>query len=141
VFFRDVARANAAISFGGAYLAAPNIGLQGSHGATAVPLLAMLLAWGRSGIAARVEHCVEMAEELADFVESESRLVLFARPRTGIAVWRPDGTAAFERIHGQLPPGIVSTVTIAGERWFRMVAADPQADVETIIERLRQSVV
>jgi L-2,4-diaminobutyrate decarboxylase len=140
VFFRDVARADAAISFGGAYLAAPNVGLFGSHGATAVPLLATLLAWGRSGIAARVEHCVKMADELADFVKSDSRLRLFANPQAGIIGWRPHDAARFDGIHERLPPGAVSTVTIAGERWFRMVAANPLADVKTITERLRQSV-
>jgi L-2,4-diaminobutyrate decarboxylase len=49
VLFRDTAAAHAAISFGGAYLAVPNVGVLGSHGATEVPLLATLLAWGRAG--------------------------------------------------------------------------------------------
>src|SRR5713101_3216767 len=46
VLFRDVARANDAISFGGSYLAVANVGVLGSHGAVAVPLLGTLLAWG-----------------------------------------------------------------------------------------------
>ena len=46
ILFRDSAAAHAAVSFNGAYLAAPNVGLQGSRGASAVPLLASLLAWG-----------------------------------------------------------------------------------------------
>jgi len=49
VLFRDVASAHAAVSFGGAYLATPNIGVLGSHGAAATPLLATLLACGGTG--------------------------------------------------------------------------------------------
>jgi len=30
----------------------------------ALPLLTMLLAWGRSGIARRIERCMQLAEEL-----------------------------------------------------------------------------
>ena len=44
VLFHDAEEAHGAISFGGAYLAAPNVGLLSSHGAVAVPLLATLLA-------------------------------------------------------------------------------------------------
>jgi len=78
VLFRDVPTAHAAISFGGAYLAVPNVGVLGSHGATAVPLLATLLAWGRRGLAARIEHCMRLAQQLARSPES-----------AGSAVWRP----------------------------------------------------
>ncbi len=50
VLFRDVASAHAAVSFGGgAYLATPNIGVLGSHGAAATLLLATLLACGGTG--------------------------------------------------------------------------------------------
>ena len=50
VLFRDVASAHAAVSFGGAYLATPNIGVLGSHGAAATLLLATLLACGGTGL-------------------------------------------------------------------------------------------
>ena len=86
ILFRDTATAHAAVSFGGAYLTVPNVGVLGSHGAAAVPLLATLLAWGRTGIAARIERCVSLADRVADFVDSESRLRLLAAPRTGIVV-------------------------------------------------------
>ena len=56
IFFRDPARANAAISLRGDYLAVPNIGVLGSQGAMAVPLLGTLMAWGRRGVAERVER-------------------------------------------------------------------------------------
>ena len=46
VLFKDTGKAHAAVSFGGAYLATPNVGVLGSHGATATTLLATLLACG-----------------------------------------------------------------------------------------------
>src|SRR5690606_13142180 len=98
VLFRDNAKASAAISFGGAYLGVPNVGVLGSHGATAVPLLATLLAWGRSGLAARIERCVELAGHFAQFVRDDARLELLAPPKTAIVAWRPRDTTAFERI-------------------------------------------
>lgn len=140
VLFRDTATAHAAISFGGAYLAVPNVGVLGSHGATAVPLLATLLAWGREGLAARIEHCVRLAEQLAEFVEGDSRLVLLAAPQTGIVVWRPGDSATFDGVSRNLPIGAASTTTIAGERWFRSVAANPNADIKLLISGLRKAI-
>ena len=140
VLFRDTARAHAGISFGGAYLAAANVGVLGSHGATAVPLLATLLAWGRSGVAARIEQCMRVAERLAAFVDSDARLVLRGAPRTGIVVWRPRDTSTFGWLAERLPRGAASTTMIAGEPWFRMVAANPNADVELLIDALRAAV-
>lgn len=46
VLFADAEPVHAALSFGGGYLAAPNIGLLGSHANTALPLAVTLLAWG-----------------------------------------------------------------------------------------------
>ena len=62
IFFRDNGAAESAISFGGAYLAVPNVGVLGSHGAVAVPLLATLMAWGRSGLEARIDRTMGIAE-------------------------------------------------------------------------------
>ncbi len=50
VLFREPAAAHDALTFGGSYLAALNVGLLGSHGDTALPLAATLLAWGRQGL-------------------------------------------------------------------------------------------
>ena len=89
MFFKDVKRANEAISLGGAYLAAPNIGVLGSHGAMAIPLLATLMAWGREGLAARIERCIQVAEKIADYVSHDDRLELLAPPLSGVLNWRP----------------------------------------------------
>ncbi len=129
VLFRDVQTAHAALSFGGAYLAVPNIGLLGSHGAAAAPLLATLLAWGRAGMAARIERCVALGDQLACFIAADQRLELLCEPETAIVVWRPREAARMEPLRARLPEGGVSLTTIGGERWLRNVAANPNADV------------
>ena len=139
VLFRDTEKAHAAVSFGGAYLAAPNVGILGSHGATAGPLLATLLAWGREGIGERIEHCMALSGRLKDFVLADSRLMLYAEPQTGIVVWRPKDKDTFERILQSLPVGSTSTTTITGERWFRNVAANPNADIEMLIVEIQRA--
>jgi len=140
VLFRDNAKASAAISFGGAYLAVPNVGVLGSHGATAVPLLATLLAWGRTGLAARIEHCVDIADEFAEFVRHDPRLLLLTAPQSGIVVWRPRDTKTFDKVLQALPSGSTSTTTLDGERWFRNVAANPNADIQLLVGEMRKAI-
>jgi hypothetical protein len=62
---------------------------------------------------------------------------LLAPPLTGMVVWRIRDNAASARMHGLLPAGSVSTTMIAGERWFRCVAANPSADLALITEAIR----
>lgn len=137
VFFKDTDKAHAAVSFGGAYLATPNVGVLGSHGAAATALLATLLAWGREGVAQRIEHCVDLARCLRDFVATDERLELYAEPQTGIVVWRPKDENLFDQVLQQLPVGSTSTTSIAGVKWLRNVAANPGADIELLIATLR----
>ncbi len=137
VLFKDTEKAHAAVSFGGAYLATPNVGVLGSHGAVASALLATLLAWGREGVAQRIEHCMDLARCLRDFVATDERLELYAEPQTGIVVWRPQGENLFDQVMQQLPVGSTSTTTIAGVRWFRNVAANPGADIDRLIATIQ----
>ena len=137
VFFKDVEKAHAAVSFGGAYLATPNVGVLGSHGATATALLATLLAWGREGVAQRIEHCMDLARRLREFVASDERLELYAEPQTGIVVWRPKDENMFAQLLQQLPVGSTSTTSIAGVKWFRNVAANPNADMDMLMATIQ----
>ena len=138
VLFRDVASAHAAVSFGGAYLATPNIGVLGSHGAAATPLLATLLAWGGTGVASRIDRCMEMAERLAEFVAQDADLELLARPETGVVNWRPRVVERMDESYGRLPEGSTSRRTvIAEEPWLRNVAANPNFEVEAFLVQLR----
>jgi L-2,4-diaminobutyrate decarboxylase len=137
VLFKDTEKAHAAVSFGGAYLATPNVGVLGSHGATATALLATLLAWGRQGVAQRIEHCMDLARGLRDFVTSDERLELYAEPQTGIVVWRPKSENSFDQMQKQLPVGSTSTTSIARGKWFRNVAANPSADIDLLISTIQ----
>jgi L-2,4-diaminobutyrate decarboxylase len=137
VLFKDTEKAHAALSFGGAYLATPNVGVLGSHGATATALLATLLAWGRQGVAQRIEHCMDLARCLKVYVATDERLALFAEPQTGIVVWRPKDDYFFDKLQQQLPIGSTSTTSIAGRKWFRNVAANPSADIDLLIASIQ----
>lgn len=131
VMFRDPEAANAVISFGDGYLAKPNVGVQGSRSAAAIPLLATLLAWGREGLARRLDHLMNVANQLADAIEARRRFELWNRPQTGITVFRPVDrrTAAFVRA---APVGMLSTCELDGETWARSVAANPSVDVNLV---------
>jgi L-2,4-diaminobutyrate decarboxylase len=138
VLFRDAVKATEAISFGGAYLTEPNVGLLGSHGATAIPLLAMLMSWGREGVAQRIERCMALADELAEFIRGDKRLELFTQPTTGLVVWRATESKSTECLLQQLPAGMISTVTIGQHQWLRNTAANPNADIPLMIEKIRK---
>jgi L-2,4-diaminobutyrate decarboxylase len=132
VLFRDTETAHRTLSFGGAYLAAPNIGVQGSHGAAGTLLLATLLAWGREGMAARIELCMENARRLQDVIVSQPGLEAFPDGGTGVTVFRPRSQDV-EAFRASLPQGLSSSATINAETWVRCVSANPNANVELII--------
>ena len=136
VLFRDVATAHAALSYQADYLAQPNVGLLGSHGATAVPLLMTLLTWGRQGLADRIERCLSLGEALAEQVHRAPDLELWRQPTTGIVVWRVRGRDALE-ISRRLKDVHVGTVSIAGSNWLRSAIANPMADPSTVISAVR----
>jgi glutamate/tyrosine decarboxylase-like PLP-dependent enzyme len=135
VMFRNLDVAHAAVSSSGGYLAKPNIGVQGSRAAAAIPLLATLLAWGRKGIVQRLDHLMEIADLLADAIEANGRLELWNRPQTAINVFRPvdSTTAAFVRA---APAGMLSTCVLNGETWARSVAANPLVDVNLVVQNI-----
>ncbi|MBX9727874.1 MAG: hypothetical protein K2X31_03100 [Sphingopyxis sp.] len=137
VLFRDAARAHDAISFGGAYLAVPNVGVLGSHGATAVPLLATLLAWGRQGTATRIDALMAAASELASLILSHDQLELLAMPQTGVVVWRPKRTGLTEPLFAAMPPGSCSLTNLGGERWLRNVAANPNFELDAFATAMK----
>jgi L-2,4-diaminobutyrate decarboxylase len=103
----------------------------------AIPLLATLLAWGREGLAARIEKCVHVAERIAEYVSQDDRLELLTLPVTGVVNWRPKDTQFFDAWYQSLPQGMVSTTTIHGEKWFRNVIANPMANALAITEAIK----
>ena len=138
VFFKDTAAAHGALSFGGAYLAAPNIGVLGSHGASAIPLFAMLLAWGEAGFAERIDRCMAAADSFAAYVESEPKLELLGAPDTGVIVWRPK-RIDLDAFAAKLPAGLASRTMITGQPWLRCVAANPVVDADAVIAAVRKT--
>ncbi len=105
----------------------------GSHGAAALPLAATLLAWGRAGMAERIERCMEIAARLAELVEADERLELCSGPETGVVVWRPLGDVDLDELRGRMARGFVSIAELDGERRLRSVSANPMADPELVV--------
>ncbi|MDP6967892.1 MAG: pyridoxal-dependent decarboxylase [Gammaproteobacteria bacterium] len=139
IMFQQPELANPAISFGGGYLAAPNIGVQGSRGAAAISLLATLMAWGKKGMAARIDQAMSMATILAEALSKEDKLSVWAMPITGVTVFRPLHIST-QQLYQRLPEGIVSTCMLDNQQWLRSVAANPLADMETIIAAIRGAI-
>lgn len=133
VLFADVESANASISLDASYLAVPNVGVLGSHGAVAVPLLATLLAYGRDGVAEWIDATMDLAEELWHLVDAHPDLEARSRPHSGVVCWR-HRSVTVEEIRTHLPPEVlVSTTTVDGESWLRSVAANPMADPALVV--------
>lgn len=139
IMFREPKLANSAISFGGGYLAAPNIGVQGSRGAAAIPLLATLFAWGRDGLVERIDHAMLMAEKLAEELSKKDGIALWRMPTTGVTVFRPLACST-EEFLGRLPEGMLSTCILNDEIWLRSVAANPLADIDGIISTIHEAI-
>ncbi len=131
VFFSDPA-AQDAISFGGSYLTTPNVGVQGSRSAAGVALLGTLLAWGRTGLAERLEKAVELTDALAQRLDTDARSELLQTPETGVLNWRPvPGSSETEDVLAKLGP-TGSRTMVNKELWVRQVAANMNADLESI---------
>lgn len=139
IMFRESEQSNPAISFGGGYLAAPNVGIQGSRGAAAIPLLATLIAWGKEGIVNRIDHTMLMANKLAKALDREDGISLWAMPKTGVTVFRPISMST-EEFYERLPEGMLSTCILDNEKWLRSVAANPLADIDEIISAIQDAI-
>ena len=131
VLFKDDKAAHEALSYGGGYLSAPNIGLLGSGPATALPFLASLLAWGRAGLAERVEHGMAQASQLVELVVDDARFELWGQPTTGVVVWRPRNVDLVA-LRARMNQGWVAIVDVDGEAWLRCVPANLSADVRAL---------
>jgi L-2,4-diaminobutyrate decarboxylase len=133
VLFADVDGAHRSVSFGADYLAVPNVGVLGSHGAVAVPLLATLLAYGRQGIVEWIDHSMELTTELARLIGVEPALEIRSAPQAGVLNWRHVSIDAPE-VQRRLPSDVfVSTTTIDGQPWLRSVGANPMADPQRVV--------
>lgn len=131
--FRDQ-RSKDFITFKTSYLARPNIGVEGTRSAAALPLLATLLAWGRNGLAERIDRCIALADQLAERISDDPRTELKQLPETGVVNWRPVAGDAETTIASLA--GTSSAFTINDALWVRQVSANPHADIESIWQRI-----
>jgi L-2,4-diaminobutyrate decarboxylase len=137
VLFAD-RKARHKVSYGGSYLTTPNVGVQGSRGAAAIPFMATLMLWGRTGLAARIEKNMSDALKLAEFLHLHQAIELKQMPETAVVNWRPKNKS-IEQVLAAL--GETSSRTqIDKEVWVRQVAANPSADVDLIISKILNSV-
>lgn len=137
IFFKDP-EAQEAISFGGSYLAIPNVGVQGSRSAAAIPLMATLMAWGRAGLAKRIEADMQNAQDLALRVKDESRMLLKQMPTTAVFNWQPKHGRTAETL--ERLRDVSSQTKISEDLWVRQVAANPKVDLELCWQRLLSAV-
>ena len=140
MMFREADASMGAISMGGDYLTQPNVGVQGSRGAAAIPLFATLLAWGKSGLAKRVEHCLDQAALVAEWVSAQQKLRLLCETVSGVVVWRAErGEMDTMNLLDRLQTGAASRLTLNGETWVRQVAANPLLDSQSVINTIEQA--
>lgn len=132
IFFRDTSSAHKAVSFGGAYLAVPNVGVLGSHGAVAAPLMATLMSWGKDGLAKRIDRCMDNADHLWQLLNDHPKVRIFGPQETGVILWQPSVPLSVAEIKAALPAGSVSMTSVAGRDWLRHVAANPNVDVKKL---------
>lgn len=141
ILFADTDEAHRALSFGGGYLSAPNVGVLGSAGARALPLATTLLAWGRDGVASVIDSGMSRIQELYRLVDDSADFVPFERPQSGVLLWRPtnQGVDVLEAQH-HLRDAWVSVALLDGEPWFRSVGANPLADPRHIFDAVQLAV-
>jgi len=138
LLFRDVASANEALSVNSAYLSSANIGLLGSHGASAVPLLATLLAWGRDGLALRIDTAMKNADRLCQYLQQQNQVHLFADNICGVVLWRSSDRSTAQILQA-LPTGAASKTTINNTEWVRHVSANPLINLDLLKSQIAQS--
>ena len=126
------------MSYGGGYLSAPNIGLIGSAPASALPLAATLLHWGRSGLSDHLNADMNKAEQLASIIEEHPDFEIWGPCRTGIVVWKPKNFPAAE-VRSRLKKAWVSLTQIDNETWLRSVAANPGADPDFVFQQVLEA--
>ena len=73
-----------------------------------------------------------LAERLASRIAQEPELALFGQPETGVVLWRPRHGSA-EAVRARMQGAFVSLTQIGDEYWFRSVAANPNADVDLVV--------
>ncbi len=136
VLFADVASAHTALSFGGAYLSTPNVGVLGSHSAVAVPLLATLLAWGVSGLVQRLDSAMQTWDDIRTHLQSQIQVQVHAASDCGVLLWRMSSDSQTQALLSSMPAGMASSAMYKGQLWIRQVAANPNINEHLFIQNV-----
>jgi len=128
LMFRHVEPANEVLSVNGAYLASANIGLLGSHGATAIP----------DGLAQRIDTAMHNADKLRQFLLQQNKVQVFGENDCGVVLWCSSQKSVAQLIE-TLPKGAASTTNINGKAWVRHVSANPMIVIALLQEKISQS--
>ena len=130
ILFKDVLTANKTISATSGYLTTENVGILGSHGAIALPLMATLIAWGKTGLIERLERSMKLSIQLWQRLNEYSELIVFNEPTTGVILWRLNTHNQTKELFSLLPTGSASFIEYKNQFWIRNVAANPSMDIE-----------
>lgn len=131
LMFRDVLSANKVLSVNGVYLTKPNVGLLGSHGASAIPLLATLINWGREGLAQRIDAAMNNSDLLLAFLIQYDHVHVFGENNCGVVLWRSSRKSTVEILNA-LPLGSASITRMGDTDWVRHVSANPNIDMDLL---------
>lgn len=136
ILFKNTQKAQEVLSMGSDYLLKPNIGIQGSRGASVINLLVTLLAYGQDGIEKTINILMENAKILHEFLKNNDKFEVFNSLISGINVFRHVSIST-EELYKKLPNGMFSTLKIDGKLYLRSVSANPNVNMEEIIGALK----
>lgn len=131
ILFREYSKIKPLISYGGNYLKSPNVGIQGSRHASALPLFMTLLAWGEEGFCQRINTLMNNAKILYEFLICKEEFEVLSAMKTGINVFRHKNIQT-EEFLDRLPKGMFSSLQIDDTLWIRSVSANPNVKIDKI---------
>lgn len=141
IFFKDVCTANKTISASSGYLTTKNVGILGSHGAIALPLMATLIAWGKTGLIERLERSMNLSIQLWEKLNENSEITVFNKPTTGVVLWRLNTHNQTKELFSLLPTGSASFIEYKNHFWIRNVAANPSVDVDILWKNIHRALI
>jgi len=136
LLFKDYENISQVLSIDGAYLATPNVGVLGSRGANAVPLLATLCAWGRSGLEQRIDRAMSNAEKLYRHLLQHDAIQLRGENHSGVILWKHKTEHSVSGLQRALPVGCASLTSIDGVDWIRHVSANPFVQMSVVFDAI-----
>ena len=108
------------------------VSLNGTGRASGARLLLSLLPLGRAGVAAHIDHYMEVTLALYDHLERDGRWSFVARPRLPHMAFRPTGSPdhALETLHASIRSAgwELSVTRWNGQSWLRFILCRPDLD-------------